>query len=165
MGPLHAAAIELIPQAPPSTVRVILRLLLDADEAATTAPATTAASPSAKPPTRRTAGGKSKFTKKTATPAQAAPANEWESLRQSVLTAMRDRCVDFQKLGKTLNCAPESVRTCGYRRQLPARPRLVAALRSWLASASNTAVPEATATFPFRGAGTGNGAHPRTHAA
>jgi hypothetical protein len=84
----------------------------------------------------------------------------WDAERQAILNEMRHHHLDFAALGNRLGVAGSSIRAVVYKRQQPARPRLLAMLRSWLHEVREVAAP---ADVPFRGPSAGNGAGTAAH--
>jgi hypothetical protein len=149
---LADAARLLIAEASPTTVRAVLRMLLDepAPAKAGVAPAASAAatSPTVRsPPLSPTAARTGRKHAARRTSANGADP-DWDDLRQQVRAAMREQGIDFTTLGTALGVAPSSARVAIYRKQAPSRP-LAAKLQAWLADTSAAEV--ATLVAPFRG--------------
>jgi hypothetical protein len=84
----------------------------------------------------------------------------WTAERQAILDAMRRRRLDFAMLGRQLGVAGSTIRSAVYKRKQPARPRLLATLRSWLHEVREVTAP---ADAPFRGpSANGAGTTPHT---
>jgi hypothetical protein len=145
MSPLQAAARELLAGASETTLRGVLKLLLDD-----------------KPRTERTARPirpvrTIRRTRKRRAAAPATPPDPtWETLRKSVRETMRSRGVDFSGLAKTVGIVPASLRNVIYRCPPPSA-RVRTALKAWLDS--NRPEVVTTPPAPFRSpAPAGNGA-------
>jgi hypothetical protein len=187
------AARLLIAEASPTTIRTILRLLLDdvapAAPAAPVAPgvvlkmtrATTVESPQPRPAQpaqpaqpvrrrRRKLRAKAKVKVAPNGGGNGVSNGDWEALRRQVLSAMTTRQTDFETLAAATGCSRETARANVYRRKLPSA-RFIASLRQWLATEpppASEAEEVDLPALPFRGArGNGSGAagsHAGSHA-
>jgi hypothetical protein len=137
---LADAARLLLAEASPTTVRAVLRMLVDDVLPAAARPPLAVARPAvprARQAPRACPRGVNPSPRPK--PASQTPDAEWEALRSQVRDAMREQGIDFPTLGTALGVAPSSARVAIYRKQAPSRP-LAAKLQAWLAA--NSAAPE-----------------------
>lgn len=170
MDPLTEAARTLIGEASPTTVRAVLKLLLNDDaapapalpiaDAPALAPSRTAAATAARAEQRaaaRTVPTPEPETppvarKRAATPGgriQHPPDAAWDALRHGVVATMRERNVDFAGLAAAIGRSAGTVSSALRQRQ-PPHEALQALLRTWLHETPTARAVAAPATFPGR---------------